>query len=204
MTAGPTTPPAVPEPGTSSARGTTTTTVPAHPTGPAPRRTGSPLLRAPYRGATLGMVALITLAAFEALAVTTAMPTVAAALGGLSLYAMAFAAPVATGVVGMVAGGLWTDRVGPARPLLAGAALFAAGLLVAGTAGTMTVVVAGRVLQGLGAGMLIVAIYVVVARVYPDELRPRVFAAFAAAWVLPSVVGPTVAGLVAEHLGWRW
>lgn len=178
----------------------------AGPTTPlaAPTAARSPLLSAPYRAVTLGMVALITLSAFEALAVTTAMPIVAADIGGLSLYAMAFAGPVATGVVGMVGGGLWTDRVGPAQPLLTGVAVFAAGLLVAGTAGTMSTVVAGRVLQGLGAGMLIVAVYVVVARVYPDELQPRVFAAFAAAWVLPSIVGPAVAGLVAEQVGWRW
>lgn len=207
MSAGTTTP-SVPEPATAQRPGTstsTTTTTTASTTGSTPHRgPRSPLLSAPYRAVTLGMVALITLSAFEALAVTTAMPTVAAALGGLSLYAMAFAGPVATGVVGMVAGGLWTDRAGPARPLLTGVAVFATGLLVAGTATSMATVVAGRVLQGLGAGMLIVAIYVVVARVYPTDLRPRVFAAFAAAWVLPSVLGPAVAGLVAEQLGWRW
>lgn len=212
MTAGPTPMPPPeprdPEPAGRTAARTLTPQPPATPrTATARARSTSsrsPLLTRPYRAVTLGMVALITLSAFEALAVTTAMPTVAAELGGLSLYAMAFAGPVATGVVGMVGGGLWTDRVGPARPLMTGVAVFAAGLLVAGTAGAMATVVAGRVLQGLGAGMLIVAIYVVVARVYPDDLRPRVFAAFAAAWVLPSVVGPAVAGLVAEHLGWRW
>ncbi|WP_225755072.1 MFS transporter [Actinotalea sp. Marseille-Q4924] len=199
MTAGPTTtPPSVPEPATQDRPGTSTRTTTSRST------SRSPLLSGPYRAVTLGMVALITLSAFEALAVTTAMPIVAAELGGLSLYAMAFAGPVATGVVGMVGGGLWTDRAGPARPLLAGVAVFAVGLVVAGTAATMATVVAGRVLQGLGSGMLIVAIYVVVARVFPDDLRPRVFAAFAAAWVLPSVVGPAIAGLVAEQLGWRW
>lgn len=227
MTAG-TTPPSVPTPGTPGPTGTTTSTTtttsatttsaaatrtvapatagaPSTPSPPTPGPpTRGPLLSGPYRAVTLGMVALITLSAFEALAVTTAMPIVAAELGGLSLYAMAFAGPVATGVVGMVGGGMWTDRAGPARPLLVGVAVFAAGLLVAGTAATMATVVVGRVLQGLGSGMLIVAVYVVVARVFPDDLRPRVFAAFAAAWVLPSVVGPAVAGLVAEHLGWRW
>jgi MFS family permease len=45
---------------------------------------------------------------------------------------------------------------------------------------------------------------VVVARIYPAELHPKVFAAFAAAWVVPSLVGPLAAGLVTEHLGWRW
>lgn len=157
-----------------------------------------------YRAVTLGMVALIALSAFESLAVTTTMPAVVAALGGLSLYAMAFAAPIAAGVVGMVAAGGWADRRGPARPLLAGVGLFAAGLVVAGTAPVMATVVAGRAIQGLGSGLLTVALYVMVARVYPDSVRPRVFASFAAAWVVPSVVGPALAGLVAERLGWRW
>jgi hypothetical protein len=38
--------------------------------------------------------------------------------------------------------------------------------------------------------------------VYPEHLRRKVFAAFAAAWVIPSLVGPALAGLVVEHLGW--
>jgi MFS family permease len=150
------------------------------------------------------MVALVALGAFEALAVTTTMPTVVAALGGLALYAMAFAGPLASGVVGMVAAGGWTDRRGPVGSLYTGVGLFVAGLLVAGTASTMAVVVAGRVVQGLGSGMFGVALYVLVARVYPDSLQPRVLSAFSAAWVLPAVVGPAIAGTIAERLGWRW
>jgi MFS family permease len=58
--------------------------------------------------------------------------------------------------------------------------------------------------QGLGTGVSLVAMYVVIARVYPEELRSRVFAALSAAWVLPSLIGPAVGGVVAEHIGWRW
>lgn len=157
-----------------------------------------------YRAVTIGMVALVALSAFESLAVATAMPTVVAALGGIGLYAMAFAGPLASGVVGMVAAGGWADRRGPARPLYAGVALFVAGLAIAGTATGMGILVAGRIVHGLGSGMLTVALYVVIARVFPDALRARVFAAFAAAWVLPSILGPAIAGLISEHLGWRW
>jgi len=59
-------------------------------------------------------------------------------------------------------------------------------------------------LGSTGAGLVIVALYVVVARVYPDRLRPRVFSAISAAWVLPAVVGPVLAGWVAQQLSWRW
>src|SRR5665647_1823966 len=76
------------------------------------------------------MVGLIGLSAFEALAVTTAMPVVVNALGGLDLYAMAFAAPAAASVVGVVAAGGWADRRGPTPPLLAGIAAFVGGLII--------------------------------------------------------------------------
>ncbi|MGW6226471.1 MFS transporter [Cellulosimicrobium cellulans] len=151
-----------------------------------------------------GMVAFVFLGAFEALAVATAMPTVAVELDGLTLYTLAFAASLASSVVGMVASGRWSDRAGPTTPLWTGIGLFLAGLLVAGLAQDMLVLVAGRVLQGVGTGLYIVALYVLVARVFPTDRRPKVFAAFAAAWVIPSIVGPAIAGLVVEHVGWRW
>ena len=151
-----------------------------------------------------GMVAFVFLGAFEALAVATAMPTVAVELDGITLYTLAFAASLASSVVGMVASGRSSDRAGPTTPLWTGIGLFLAGLLVAGLAQDMLVLVAGRVLQGVGTGLYIVALYVLVARVFPTDRRPKVFAAFAAAWVIPSIVGPAIAGLVVEHVGWRW
>ncbi|SDT24032.1 MFS transporter [Microlunatus soli] len=155
------------------------------------------------RRLTVAMLVLITLSAFEALAVTTAMPTISSDLHGLRLYALAFAAPLATGVLAMVVIGNWSDRRGPRLPLLVTVVLFTVGVLISGLAGSMTVFVLGRVVQGVGTAM-VVPMYVVVARVYPEGLHPKIFAAFAAAWVVPSLVGPLAAGLVTEHLGWRW
>ena len=157
-----------------------------------------------YRAATTGIFALGFLIAFEALAVTTAMPLAARDLRGQSLYALTFSAFAAAGVIGNVAAGAWSDRSGPRRPLVAGVALFAAGLVVSGTALTMPVLVAGRALQGLGGGTIGVALYVLVARVYPETLHPRIFALLAAAWVLPSLIGPFAAGAVATFLSWHW
>lgn len=161
-------------------------------------------LSAPYRALTVGMITLVTLVAFEAVAVTTAMPTVARALDGLTLYALAFGGALAASVVGMVVAGAWGDARGPAGPTWAGVALFIAGLFVAGTAPDMWVLVGGRAVQGFGGGLVVVALYVVVGRAYPADLHPRVFAAFAGAWVLPSIAGPSIAGLIVEHLHWRW
>ncbi|MFI5842743.1 MFS transporter [Catenuloplanes sp. NPDC051500] len=153
---------------------------------------------------TVGAVSLVFLAAFESLAVTTVMPIITADLGGRDLYTLGFAATLAAGAVGMVAGGTLADRRGPGRPLLIAIGVFAAGLALAGLAGQMAVFIAGRFLQGLGYGAYTVALNVVVARLYPPSLHPRLFGLFAAAWVVPSLIGPFAAGIVAETFSWHW
>ncbi|WP_311215193.1 MULTISPECIES: MFS transporter [unclassified Arthrobacter] len=162
------------------------------------------ILSRPYLLATVGACALVFLSAFESLAVTTIMPLVSRDLDGASLYALAFAGPLATGVMGMVAAGNWSDRRGPAAPLYSSVALFVVGLLIAGMAGSMEILVLGRLVQGLGGGAMTVALYVLVARVYPPALHPKIFAAFAASWVVPSLVGPFAAGVVAQLSSWHW
>lgn len=152
----------------------------------------------------VGGVALIFLGAIEALAVTTVMPVVSEALDGASLYAVAFAGTLATSVIGMVASGAWSDHRGPRGALYVAVSLFIAGLLLSGFALTMQQFLLGRLVQGLGAGGQTVALYVVVARLYPPHLHGRIFAAFAAAWVVPSLIGPFLAGAVAEFIDWRW
>ncbi|UNK72302.1 MFS transporter [Microbacterium sp. H1-D42] len=155
-------------------------------------------------GITIGSVVLIFLAAIEALAVTTVMPVVSADLHGEALYGLAFSGTLATSVIGMVAAGTWSDRSGPRAPLYTAVALFAVGLLVSGLAPDMYTFILGRLIQGLGVGGQTVALYVVVARVYPSHLHGRIFAAYAAAWVVPSMIGPFLAGVVTEFLHWRW
>lgn len=163
-----------------------------------------PRTRASENAILVGMLALVSLGAFESLAVTTAMPTIATALDGLSLYAPAFAITLATSVVGMVVAGYSTDRSRPLYTLLAGGGVFVAGLLVAGAASSMWTLLAGRALQGLGAGAYVIALFVMVGEVFAPERRPRVLAMFSAAWVLPSLVGPMIAGVVVENVGWPW
>lgn len=159
----------------------------------------------PQRGATtVGIVLLISLVAFEAMGVGTAMPALVDDLGGVALYAWPFVSFLAANVVGTVLGGRWSDRRGPRVPLLVGPLLFGVGLVVAGTATGMPQLIGGRVLQGLGAGSLSVAVFVLIAAVYPQRLRPAVFGLISSAWVLPSLLGPPVAGVVTEAFSWHW
>jgi MFS family permease len=169
-------------------------------TGLTPRSIFAPSVRA----TSVGVLILITLLAFEAMAVSAALPTAARAVGGLGSFGWAFTGFLVANVVGMVASGQLSDSHGPRTPLAAGMACFLAGLVLAGTATTMAQLVAGRVVQGLGSGHIIVAIYVVIGQAYPERLRPSVFAATSSAWVVPSLVGPGVSGALAEHASWRW
>lgn len=157
-----------------------------------------------HRVATVGIVLVVTLIAFEFMGVATALPTLVADLHGGALYAWPLAAFTAASGVGTVAGGRVCDLRGPGGPMVSGVLLFAAGLVVGGLAPTMTVLLVGRVVQGVGAGVEVVALYVVIAVVYPLRDRPAAAALVSAAWVVPSLLGPPVAGLVTQVFGWRW
>ena len=157
-----------------------------------------------YRALTIGILAVVSLIAFEAMAVATAMPVAVRDLAGLRFYALAFSAFLTTSLVGMVVAGDVSDRRGPFLPFVVAVVTFGVGLVLAGVATSMWPFVLGRAIQGFGAGLNIVALYVVIGRVYPDALRPRLFSAMASAWVLPAIIGPSIAGIVADELSWRW
>jgi MFS family permease len=175
----------------------TTATVP-------PSQRPSRLLTHDLMPVVVGAVALVTLGALENRAVGTVLPTLLGDLHALSGFAAVSAAPLASYLVALAAGGWWCDRSGPAPALRAGAALFSLAQVLVGTAGSLGVVVAGRLVSGLAEGLLDVAVMVLVARALDPALRPRVMALFAGAWILPSVLGPVLTGLVTETLGWRW
>ena len=161
-------------------------------------------MSAGHRLLTLAILALITIIAFEAMAVSTAMPVVARELDAVRSYGLAFSFLLTGELLGIVVSGLWSDRRGPLTVLIAGQLLLAAGSVMAGLAGGLPMLLAGRLVAGLGSGLNVVAVYVVIGRAYPDAARPKVFSWISAAWVLPSLAGPPVAGLLATAWSWRW
>ncbi|MFD1540301.1 MFS transporter [Nonomuraea guangzhouensis] len=157
-----------------------------------------------YRAATIGILLVITLIAFEGMSVSVVMPVVSRQLDALDLYGLSFSAFLIASLFANVVSGLWSDRRGYTMPFLLGVVLFVVGMGLAGAAATKVLFLAARAVQGLGAGCTIVAVYVMIARVYPAALRPKIFAGLSAAWVVPAMVGPAVAGFVASAWGWRW
>ena len=175
----------------------------AKPTGSATEVAGG--IWAPARRLlTVGLVLAVTFVAFEALAIATILPVVGRHLGDLRLYGWVFSAFLLASLIGIVVAGTLADRVPLGRLMLAGLALFALGLVVGGTAPDMAVLVAGRAVQGLGAGVVPAVAYVAISRCYPEESRPRMFAVLSTAWVVPGLIGQAIAALVAAAVGWRW
>jgi MFS family permease len=152
---------------------------------------------------TVGLCTAVVAIAFEAISVATAMPAAARELDGLGLYAWAFSLFLIGQLFATVAAGRLCDRIGAARPMVGGIALFAVGLVVAATAPTMQQLIVGRLLQGLGSGVVAVSMYVVIAQVYDERRRPTMFSYISSAWVVPSFVGPAVAAWLTHHLDWR-
>ncbi len=156
------------------------------------------------RAITAALLLLTTMIAFENMAVATAMPVVAAELGALGSYGLAFSSMMTAMLLGIVLAGPWTDRAGPLAPVFWGQAFFAMGAIVCGAAPSFGVLLVGRVITGLGAGLVIVVEFVVVARTFEPAQRPRVFSWMSAAWVLPSLLGGPIAGWLASNVSWRW
>ncbi len=159
---------------------------------------------APHRRRlTAGLVLTVTLVAFEALAISTVLPVVSDDLGGLGLYGWVFSAFFLGNLLGIVIAGRLADQRGTAVPYALGLALFAVGLVVGGLAPSMGVLVAARAAQGVGAGAIPAVAYTSVGRAYPGPLRPRVFAVFSTAWVVPGLIGPAASSGIAHTIGWR-
>ena len=151
----------------------------------------------------IGLVIMMTFAAVEALAVATILPRVRDDIGGTELYGWTFSAFLLTSIIGLSWAGELADRRGPAFPFGAGLTVFAVGLLVAGTAPSMAVVAIGRALQGFGAGATWTISYVAIGRAYAPDERARIFAYLSSAWVVPGLLGPGLAALVADLSSWR-
>ena len=169
------------------------------PTDPASR-----LFGVRHRSLTIGLVSIVTLVAFESLAVITILPDIEEELKGLAWYGWVTTAFFLGTMIGIVFAGGQADRRGAGRPYVIGLILFAVGLVVAGTAPSMPVLVVGRFVQGFGAGVVPAIGYVAIGRVYPVELRPRMFAVLSTAWVVPGVIGPALSERVSAWIGWRW
>jgi MFS family permease len=151
-----------------------------------------------------GLFLAVSMSAFEITAVLTALPSIVSELNGERFYGATLAVYLLASLISVVASGELADRRGPSLPFALGVGLFLAGLLVAGTAQSPLIVVLGRAMQGMGAGAQTTLTYVVIRRAIHEEVQPKIYAVMSAAWVLPSLIAPLIAGWITDTFGWRW
>src|SRR5207245_7953695 len=136
---------------------------------------------------TVGLLLLEVLVAVQVLIVATIMPAIRADLGGLRLYGWVFSA-FGLATFGMIPiAGHAADRYGPRRPLAAFLGVYFVGLVLASLAPNMLVLIGARFVQGAGAGGLYALELGVIAKAFPERLRPRVMALLASMWILPGL-----------------
>lgn len=156
-----------------------------------------------YRRLSIGIVALVSVFGFEGIAIGAVMPVAAADLNAISNYAVAFTSFTMASLLGMTFAGLWANKLGLARVVIFAVAALALGSVVAGFAPNLAVLTLGRSIQGFAMGIDLVTMYVVIGRMYPEALRAKAIGILAAAWVVPGLIGPGLAGLLVEVSSWR-
>ncbi|BBI30958.1 MFS transporter [Cohnella abietis] len=158
----------------------------------------------PYLLLSLGIILAVMAVGFEGLAITTVAPAIASDLNGIHLYGWIFSAYLLAQIIGTLVVGRLIDRKGPAQPFTIALLIFVIGLVLAALANSMFLLIASRALQGLGAGAMMTCVYTAISLKYPDELRTKILGAFGTAYVLPSMLGPYVAGVISQQFSWRY
>lgn len=153
---------------------------------------------------TAGLVLAMFLAALEATAVGTAMPTVVADLGGVSRYSWVFSAYLLAATTTVPMYGKLADLFGRRLIFTIAIALFILGSALCGLATSFNQLILFRTVQGLGAGGVMPISITLVGDIYTLEERGRMQGVFSAVWATSSLVGPAAGGLITDFLSWRW
>ncbi|CAB3762092.1 MDR family MFS transporter [Paraburkholderia solisilvae] len=150
------------------------------------------------------VMASMSMIAIEMTIVSTAMPQIATQLGGLSLYSWVFSSFLLAQTAMTVVFGKLADLFGRKPVMLAGIAIFLAGSVLAGFAWSMPVLIAFRLIQGIGAGAIQPVAMTIVGDLYPAHERGKVQGYLASVWAISAVVGPMVGGFIIHALSWAW
>jgi len=160
------------------------------------------------RGATLvamsGVLLGMLLAALNQTIVATALPRIVGELGGVDHYSWVFSAYMLGATVTTPIYGRLSDVYGRRPFFVAGILIFMAGAVISGTASGMAQLIAGRAVQGLGAGALIPLAVATIGDLIPPSERGRWQGLTGAVFGFASVIGPTTGGWISDHADWRW
>lgn len=142
--------------------------------------------------------------AVEATVVATAMPSVIADLGGVSLYGWVTAAYLLASTVTVPLYGKLADMRGRKPVMLFGLAVFLIGSVASGAATSTMFLIYARALQGLGAGAIAPVAITIVGDIFNIEERGKAQGWLGGVWALAGAAGPLVGGFFVATLSWRW
>ena len=174
------------------------------PAAPSPARSAGIGLRSERGPVLIGLMLSTALVALDATIIATAVPSIVRDLGGFSQFPWLFSIYLLAQAVLVPIYGKLADVVGRRPVLFFGIGVFVLGSLLCGLAWSMPTLIAARAVQGIGAGAILPMTVTVVGDLYSVEERARVQGYVASVWGISSVVGPTLGGLFAEYLSWRW
>ena len=161
------------------------------------------LLRPEWVLALVVLLGGVLLHSMNVLITATLLPSIVIDVGGADLMSWPTTAFLAASIVAATGTGMLTAAVGATRAFCAGAGIYCAGAILCGLAPSMSQVIAGRFVQGLGGGFLSALAYVLVRNLFPEVLWPRVFGLLAGIWSVSILCGPLIGGLFAAYGYWR-
>ncbi|HEV7305861.1 MFS transporter [Ensifer sp.] len=161
------------------------------------------LLRPDYFVATVTLCLGVALFAFNEFFVSTALPTAVEEFGGATLISWAVTLYLVFAILGGAVAANLKARFGARGTLIAAAVVFVAGTFIATTASSMPQVLAGRVFQGFGEGIIAAVCYALIPELFPPRLVPKIFGAEAIVWATAAFGGPLISGFMTEYWSWR-
>lgn len=136
--------------------------------------------------------------------VVTVLPSAVVEIGGLRFFAWTMTIAMVSAIWGAVSAAPLAVSRGLRGAYHIALSLFVIGSLTCAAAPNMGVFLTGRLLQGLGGGLLTALAYTTISRVFPANLHPRAIAMLSGIWGIASLSGPLVGGLLAGWGLWRW
>ncbi|KTR09706.1 MDR family MFS transporter [Curtobacterium luteum] len=167
-------------------------------------RSGGVGLRSERGPILLSLMLATALVALDSTIIATASTSIARDLGHFQQLPWLFSVYLLAQAVSVPIYGRLADVLGRKRLLLVGIGLFLLGSVLCGAAWSMPALIAGRVVQGLGAGAVLPISMTITSDIYTLEERAKTQGYLASVWGISSVVGPTLGGLFSELGAWRW
>jgi EmrB/QacA subfamily drug resistance transporter len=146
----------------------------------------------------------IGLVAIDSTILATAVPAVVDDLGGFTQFPWLFSIYLLGQAVSVPLYSKLADQYGRKPMMLIGVGLFLVGSLLCGVAWSMLSLIAFRAVQGLGAGAVMPISMTIVGDIYSVAERAKVQGYLAGVWALAAVIGPTLGGVFADYVSWRW